>query len=111
MKCVSRKEGDIIVFDINDDIVFSSLGEIRETMDRELAGPDSGKVLINLSNVGMIDSAGIGFIVSVYKSLLTRKGFFGLINPNESVKSVLQTVGLTRLFKVFDTEDEAVKSA
>lgn len=110
MRCESRKKGDMIVLDINGDIVFNTLSEIREVVKQEMNEPDSSNLLINLSNVGMVDSAGVGFIVSMYKTILSRKGGFALAEPNEEVKNVLQTVGLTRLFKIFDTEEEAVKS-
>lgn len=110
MKCDTRKVGGVTLFDITGDIVFNNLNELREVIKKEMNEPETDKVLINLDNVGMIDSAGVGFIVSVYKTVLSRKGSFALVQPNEVVKNVLQTVGLTRLFKVFENEDEAVKS-
>ncbi len=110
MKCESRLEGNTTVLDINGDVVFNTLSEIREVIKQKMNEPDSGNLIINLSNVGMIDSAGVGFIVSMYKTILSRKGCFALAEPNATVKDVLQTVGLTRLFKIFDTEGEAVKS-
>jgi anti-anti-sigma factor len=109
MKCDSKVVGDATIFAIQGDIVFNYLSEIREIIKGQIGNADTDKFLINLEDVGIIDSAGVGFIVSVYKSVLSRKGSFGLINPNEAVENVLETVGLTRLFKVFKSEDEAVK--
>jgi anti-sigma B factor antagonist len=109
MRCDTRKVGGVTLFDIAGDIVFNNLNELREVIKKEMNEPETDKVLINLDNVGMIDSAGVGFIVSVYKTVLSGKGSFALVKPNEAVKNVLQTVGLTRLFKVFENEDEAVK--
>ncbi|MFQ5431410.1 MAG: STAS domain-containing protein [Nitrospinota bacterium] len=110
MKCETRKVDGVTLFDITGDIVFNNLNELREVIKAEMNEPETDKVLISLSDVGMIDSAGVGFIVSVYKTVLSRKGSFALVQPNDAVKNVLQTVGLTRLFKVFDNEEEAVKS-
>ena len=109
MNCETRVESGITIFRIDGDIVFNSLNEIRETIKSDIAGADTDKFAIDLSGVEIIDSAGVGFIVSVYKSVLSQKGSFGLISPTEPVKNVLQAVGLTRLFKVFESLGEAVE--
>lgn len=110
MKCETKKVGNVMIFSVSGDIVFNYLNEIRDIIKKEMGIADTDKFLIDLSNVGMVDSAGVGFIVSIYKTVLSRKGSFALLNPNEVVKNVLETVGLTRLFKVFESEDEAVKA-
>ena len=110
MKCDSKVVGDINIFSVEGDIVFNYLSEIREIIKTQIDSSETHKFAIDLGNVGIIDSAGVSFIVSVYKSVLSKKGSFGLIGPNESVENVLETVGLTRLFKVFKNEDEAVKA-
>ncbi len=110
MRCETRKVGNVTLFAIHGDIVFNHLNEIRETIKGEMVQSSTDKFLIDLGDVGMIDSAGVGFIVSVYKTVLSRKGAFALLRPNEAVKSVLQTVGLTRLFNVYESEDEAIKA-
>lgn len=110
MRCEIKKVGNVTIFNIDGDVVFNHLNEIRETIKSEMADSTTDKFLINLNGVGMIDSAGVGFVVSVYKTVLSRKGSFALVKPNEAVKSVLQTVGLTRLFNVYESEDEAVKA-
>jgi len=110
MRCEIRKVGNVTVFGVTGDIVFNHLNEIREAIKKEMGQATTDKFLIDLSSVGMIDSAGVGFIVSVYKTVLSRKGSFALVNPNEAVKSVLHTVGLTRLFNIYESEDEAIKA-
>ncbi|MEE8483556.1 MAG: STAS domain-containing protein [Nitrospinota bacterium] len=110
MNIETRKVGNVVIFTIVGDIVFNHLNEIREIIKKGISEADTTKFLIDLSKVGVIDSAGVGFIVSVYKTVLFQKGSFSLINPNEVVKNVLETVGLTRLFKIYDSEDEAIKA-
>lgn len=110
MKCEIRKAGSVTLFSIQGDVVFNHLNDIRETIKGEMVQSTTDKFLIDLGGVGMIDSAGVGFIVSVYKTVLSRKGTFALVRPNDAVKSVLQTVGLTRLFNIYESEDEAIKA-
>lgn len=110
MKCEIRKVGSVTLFNIQGDIVFNHLNDIRETIKGEMVSSTTDKFLIDLGRVGMIDSAGVGFIVSVYKTVLSRKGSFAIVRPNDAVKSVLQTVGLTRLFNIYESEDEGIKA-
>lgn len=110
MKCEVRKIENITLFSIQGDFVFNDLNNIRWIIKGEMTQSSNNKFLIDLEGVGMIDSAGVGFIVSVYRTALARRGTFALIRPKDTVKGVLQTVGLTRLFNIYESEDEAIKS-
>ncbi len=63
----------------------------------DLQGQD--RVVINLEQVGFIDSSGIGALLSYYKQLNKR---LSLMNPSPTVMSVLE---LLRLHRVFEIED------
>ena len=110
MICETKKVGNVNIFVFAGDVVFSNLKDLREIVKREVGNATSNKFLLDLTRVGMIDSAGVGFIVSVYKTVLSSNGSFALINPSEAVENVLQTVGLTRILKVYESEDEALKA-
>lgn len=110
MKCEIKKVGDVTLFNIQGDTVFYHLKDIRETIHGEIARSSTNKFLIDLGSMGMIDSAGVGFIISVYKIIVFRQGTFAIVSANEGVSSVLHTVGLTRLFKIYASEDEAIKA-
>ncbi len=109
MKVDTKKLGSVVVFAITGDIVFYNLNQIREIIKSEIEKAVTNKFLMNLSGVGMVDTIGIGFIVSVYNTVLSKKGSFSLVNPNEVVKNILEIVGLTRL-KIYDSEDDAIKA-
>lgn len=108
MKCGIRKTGDITLFVMRGDIVRGQIEELRKIIMNEMAQSSTSKVLIDLEGVGMIDSTGVGFIVSIYKAVVSRNGIFGISRSNETVSREFRILGLTRFFKIYESEDEAI---
>lgn len=78
-------------------------GALREILD-------SGRknVVLELSEVDFMSSAGLRGMVSVSKACKKSGGTLALATPSERVKDVLQLAGLTSLFVVFDDVTAAV---
>jgi len=83
--------------------------ELKAEMNR-LFAEGTKDILIDLMEVRFIDSSGLGVLVSGFKNASTRQGNLKLCGLQTQVKSMFE---LTRLHKVFDiylTVDEALKS-
>jgi anti-anti-sigma factor len=66
-------------------------------------------LIINLGNVPMIDSSGVGSLMRCYSSMRAAGGRIKLVAANEVVR---QTLGVTHLEKLFDFyTDEAAALA
>lgn len=66
-------------------------------------------LLLNLSTLEYISSAGLRSILTTAKQLKTKGGkllFFGLQGP---VKEVFKISGFVSIFKIFETAEEALK--
>ncbi len=111
MKCEVRKAGKVTLFSVQGDVIFNQMSEIREMVMGEIVHSSNGKFLLILGGVDLIDSSGVGFIISVYKTAVSRNGKFAIVCPKSDVTTVLQTVGLVpRLFNIYENEDEAIKA-
>lgn len=110
MKCEIKKVGDVTVVALNGEIAFSDMKYLRELILAEIAQPSTHKVIIDLGGAVMIDSSVVGFMVSVYKTVTANKGAFAVSRPNDLVRRLLLTLGLTRMFQIFETQDEAMKT-
>lgn len=110
MRYDKRTVGDIDVFSFYGDFVFAYQGDVRETIKKDIVDAPSGKILIDLTGVDKIDSSGLGTIVAIYRTALSRKAAFGVLVSNDNIKEVLHTIGLSKLFRVFESESEAVRS-
>jgi anti-sigma B factor antagonist len=77
---------------------------LREIV-RELVEKGNNKILLNLHDVGYVDSSGVGELVKTYTTVRNQGGQLKLLNPSKRVSDLLQ---MTRLASVFDIQaDEA----
>ena len=76
----------------------------------ELLAEDWKKILINLRKVTIMDSSGIGELVSGYTTVKNQGGEVKLLNLTKKVHDLLQITKLYTVFEVFDDEATAVRS-
>lgn len=110
MQCEIRNLGDVTVFAMRGDLVHSRMKDVRKIIMDEMAQSSTNKFIIDLGETAMIDSSGLGFIVSVYRAVVSRKGAFSVSRPNETVGREFKTLGLTRFFKMHETEGQAIEA-
>jgi len=67
-------------------------------------------LVINLSELSSIDTAGIAILVEVLRTLNSRHGKLKLSGLSENYRRVLQLARLDRIFEVFDTVNAALAS-
>jgi anti-sigma B factor antagonist len=105
----ARTVGEISILDISGRITLGDGTVILRDAVTQLIEDGSKKVLLNLQEVGYMDSSGIGELVRTTNSLRRQGGQLKLVNPSKRVRELL---ALTRLASIFDTEpDEATAIA
>jgi len=65
-------------------------------------------VAVDLSQVEMINSMGLGLLVATYTSLKKNSIGFVLLSPNEKVKNLLKITHLDTIFKTYQNLDELI---
>lgn len=103
-----RQAGDVVIVDLKGKLT-AGLGDqiLRETID-ELLGEQKKKVLLNLSEVTFMDSAGVGELVAGLKTARSFGASLRLLNANERVHSTLYISRLLPVFELYQSEPEAV---
>lgn len=94
---VVRLTGDLDVF-------------LKGKLQQELqAGSEGGTLIIDLSAVSFIDSAGLTVLIDAHKRAARTGGEVRLVVlETQQVYRILQITGLTRMFKIYATEAAAV---
>lgn len=82
---------------------------LRQAME-ELVNSGEHDLVINLAEVPMIDSSGIGLLVRFLATAKARGGNIKLLNPSKFAIQTLKLVGVLNLFEIFDDEEKAVES-
>ena len=86
-----------------------SLDRTSETLT-DLLGAGEIRFLLDLEEVPMIDSSGIGLLVRYLTAAKQRGGSLKLLNPSKFALQTLKLVRVLNLFEVFDDLDQAVAS-
>ncbi|MBV9404095.1 MAG: STAS domain-containing protein [Acidobacteriaceae bacterium] len=68
------------------------------------------KVLIDLSNVSRIDSAGLGMLMNCYCHAVNNRGVLKLLRPNRQVKRALNITKIDSVLPALEDEEAALRS-
>ena len=109
MKFSTRKNGDIIIIDVEGKIFLGEGDvEIKKAVD-DLLKKGTKNILLNLAKVPYIDSAGLGEIIRCFTALRRNGGSLKLLSPNERVIDLLNITNLLNVFDSYDDETVALK--
>ncbi len=78
-------------------------GEYTEKLKEELSKTLDKKVVelvIDLSNVELIDSTGLAVLVATHKSIRQKEGEFKLVNVSEAIFDLFKLTHLDRFFNL-----------
>ena len=110
MKFSTRKNGDIIIIDVDGKILLGEGDvEIKKAVD-DLLKKGAKDILLNLAKVPYIDSAGLGEIIRCFTALRRKGGSFKLLSPNERIIDLLNITNLLNVFDSYEDEAAALKS-
>lgn len=106
-----------VTTDQHDDLTLVTLGgeldiytvaSFREDLER--FDPATAPLVIDLSEVTLLDSSGLGALVSLLNRARAGQGRLGLICPHRRLRRVFEITGLRRAF-VFGDDLDSVRAA
>jgi len=106
MNIKERKKGKFSIIDIRGKINRLQDAINLKALFQELLAKDEKKIILNLENVTYLDSGALNVIIYIYNSLLKKNGKLVIISPTEFVKDTLEVVGINRIIKIYNTEED-----
>ena len=104
------KQGDVHVLKLRGDLkIGPAVDSFRQAFDEAL-GASGYRFVVDMQDVPMIDSSGIGVLVRSLTSAKSRGGDLRLVSPSQAALHTLKIVGLLKLFQVFHAQQEALAS-
>jgi anti-sigma B factor antagonist len=105
-----RQAKDVMILDLRGRLT-AGLGDqiLRDAID-ELLAEGRRRILLNLSEVSFLDSAGVGELVAGLKTSRRFQAELKLLNVGERVYSALDMARLLPTFEIYGDEGEAVQS-
>src|SRR5262245_19075041 len=106
----TREVGGVTVLDLSGALMlgrgFASLGDrIKQLVDEQRL-----RVLLNLQEVSVIDSSGVGDLVAGFSLVKKAGGSLKLARPGQVVRDVLRIARITTIIEVYDTEEAALQA-
>jgi anti-sigma B factor antagonist len=110
MKFSTRKAGEVMIVDIEGKILLGEGDvEIKRKVDESLSKGEK-HILLNLSKVPYVDSAGLGEIVRCFTATRKGGGTLKLLAPNQRIIDLLNITKLINVFDWYKDETSALAS-
>lgn len=109
MEISKRYRDSVAILDISGEIIGDARFDLNTAIQKEIDANRTGLIL-NLEEVPMMDSVGLGMLVAAYTSLTRNDAKMVLLNVGRSIRYLLVITKLDQIFEKFDDEDEALES-
>ncbi len=88
----------------------SNTKEFKEVLVNTIDGASKNKIVMDMSSLKFIDSSGLGTLVTCLRLMNSNNGELKLAGVTKAVRAILEIVRMHRLFEIFDSTEDAVRS-
>ena len=106
----SRQEGARTVITVKGEIDVYTAPSLRERLN-ELVGAGRYDLVVDMGGVEFLDSTGLGVLVGGLKRVRSHDGTLRLVCAQEKILKVFRITGLTKVFPIHATVQEALSAA
>ena len=111
LKLGHHAQDGIEVIDVQGEIDMYTAPRLRELLI-DLVSTGSYRLVVNLDKVGFLDSAGLGVLVGGLKRVRAHDGSLDLaLRTQQRILKILKITGLTEVFGIYQTADQAIAAA
>jgi anti-sigma B factor antagonist len=103
-----RTSDDVAVIDVVGEADIETCGELRERLLLAVSEEGQRGLVINLGDLGFIDSTGIGVFVGLWHRVQAAPGALALAELSAQARTAFSVMGLYKILPIYDTEAEAV---
>lgn len=110
MATQSRQENNVTILEPSGRVVGPAVSELRQTILSDIEASETPRILINLENVNMMDSSGLGALMEARAHASRKEGRIGVINVGKHIKNLIVLSRIVSLFEHYDSEEEAISA-
>jgi anti-sigma B factor antagonist len=104
-----RLEQEIPIVDVSGEIDVYTVPKFKEHLSKIIEEGHT-HLLINLKDVGYMDSSGFGALLGATKRLRPEGGTLALVGCNQVITRMLNITRLNTIFKIYDSEQDALSA-
>lgn len=106
MELSVSKQGSVPVVAVNGEVDVYSAPELRDGLTELLQSGTS--VIVDLTDVGFLDSTGLGALVAARSTAAERGASLPLVCTHQRILKLFTITGLDRVFRIYPSVPEAV---
>ena len=110
LKLGHHAQDGIEVIDVQGEIDMYTAPRLRELLI-DLVSKGSCQLVVNLDKVGFLDSTGLGVLVGGLKRVRAHDGSLDLVCTQQRILKIFRITGLTQVFGIYQTVDQAIAAA
>ncbi|HEV8589476.1 MAG TPA: STAS domain-containing protein [Pyrinomonadaceae bacterium] len=110
MEINPRTDGSVTILDLKGNLTIGASEEELTEMIAHLLSEGRKHLLLNLAEVPVIDSSGIGGLIKSFTRVKNGGGKLKLLHPSRNVRQLLSITGLLSVLEIFDDEATALLS-
>jgi len=104
---VKEREGVVVLYlegniDINASDLIETIGWVLKYKSKD--------IICDFGGVNLVDYIGISVIAVAYKNVLNHRGRLRICNVPQHLRNLFSIVGLNRVFKYYENEEQALES-
>lgn len=114
------KGGSILGYTIeckNSNLIVHFYGELdhhiteiaRLKIDHKYSDSSLKNIILDLTQLTLMDSSGIGLIMGRYKNVIEKKGKIAIVSSNVYIDRIIKMSGLTKIIKVFSSIEDSLE--
>lgn len=108
MEFSQRKVNGILIFSITGQIRISTQTECKEFFDKIIEEYNTKTIILDMSGVGYINSAGIGMIVECFRKFKDNGGRVVLCSLVSDIAKLFEITRLNRFIEIYPDEETAL---
>jgi len=110
LSLATRPEGDRTVVEVGGEIDVYTAPQLRSALNDAVAD-GARHLVVDMTGTEFLDSTGLGVLVGGLKRVRTMDGDLELVCSSEKILKVFRITGLTKVFTIHPTIDEALGAA
>jgi anti-sigma B factor antagonist len=103
------REKNISILRIDGKIIGESSNTLKREIDKQIRN-GAVKIILDLSEVPLMDSSALGIIVAALTSLKKKDMKLVLLKPQKAVSDVLRITRLDTIFEIYDDEQKTIRT-
>ena len=106
MNVITLPEPGVTSVELEGSIDGKTAPQVREELSATL--PDVQKLIIDMSRVEYLSSAGLRLLLLLYREITARKGKLVLLRVSPEIRTVMSHTGFLSFFTLADSQQEAL---